>query len=434
MKGSAGESGALFIEIPEHIDLTGLPAFERISILLRENIISGNLVAGQALGEIELAALCDSSRNTLREALRFLHGEGLVNYHQNRGVFVRQLDKRDIRDIFKARRHLEVLALTVNTPISDFHLARMEKHLDNAAQSAAASEWRSVGTHSLRFHQSIVQMLGCERFNDFFSVLLAQLRLLFCSGAGERDFQLPWIARDRQIGFAWEVPAGHLFRITTPEGPQVGDLNIWNRRDPRERMWVSRTRQLQRAHLSTYDRLWSNLPFIRPIATITADSLADYGIDSDGGRVHDLMGTRCDPYVNKLLTGEDFDFHCHSNLVRAVQPWGLTEFDVHDVMNVFQCTGLNDNDQYFMKACPAKKGDYLEFFAEIDLLCALSTCPGGDLSLPMWGEEAQDTLRVCRPLGVEIYKPQADLVANWTPPVSPDYRGNHGMQLKPVAW
>ncbi|MCV5626044.1 hypothetical protein OFN31_30910, partial [Escherichia coli] len=59
---------------------------------------------------------------------------------------------------------------------------------------------------------------------------------------------------------------------------------------------------------------------------------------------------------------------------------------------------------------------------------------GGDLSLPMWGEEAQDTLRVCRPLGVEIYKPQADLVANWTPPVSPDYRGNHGMQLKPVAW
>ncbi|HHL4071431.1 TPA: urea carboxylase-associated family protein [Klebsiella pneumoniae] len=237
-----------------------------------------------------------------------------------------------------------------------------------------------------------------------------------------------------RTGFAWEVPAGHLFRITTPEGPQVGDLNIWNRRDPRERMWVSRTRQLQRAHLSTYDRLWSNLPFIRPIATITADSLADYGIDSDGGRVHDLMGTRCDPYVNKLLTGEDFDFHCHSNLVRAVQPWGLTEFDVHDVMNVFQCTGLNDNDQYFMKACPAKKGDYLEFFAEIDLLCALSTCPGGDLSLPMWGEEAQDTLRVCRPLGVEIYKPQADLVANRTPPVSPDYRGNHGMQLKPVAW
>ncbi|MEI5136038.1 DUF1989 domain-containing protein [Streptomyces libani] len=32
----------------------------------------------------------------------------------------------------------------------------------------------------------------------------------------------------------------------------------------------------------------------------------------------------------------------------------LTEFDVHDVLNVFQCTGLNENDQYFMKDCPAR--------------------------------------------------------------------------------
>ncbi len=199
MKDFSGEIRTLFIEVPEHIDFSGLPAFERISILLRENIISGNLVAGQALAETELAALCDSSRNTLREALRFLHGEGLVNYHQNRGVFVRQIDKRDVRDIFKARRHLEMLALTVNSPISDFHLARMAQHLDNAAQAAANEAWRSVGTHSLRFHQSIVQMLGCARFNDFFNVLLAQLRLLFCSGAGERNFQLPWIARDREI-------------------------------------------------------------------------------------------------------------------------------------------------------------------------------------------------------------------------------------------
>jgi hypothetical protein len=31
----------------------------------------------------------------------------------------------------------------------------------------------------------------------------------------------------------------------------------------------------------------------------------------------------------------------------------------------FQCTGLNKNDQYYMKTCPAKVGDYFEFFAEI---------------------------------------------------------------------
>jgi hypothetical protein len=74
---------------------------------------------------------------------------------------------------------------------------------------------------------------------------------------------------------------------------------------------------------------------------------------------------------------------------------------------VFQCTGLNDEDRYFMKACPAQAGDFLEFFAEIDLLCALSTCPGGDLSVPLWGPDARDPLEVRRPLGVVVYPPGA---------------------------
>lgn len=229
-------------------------------------------------------------------------------------------------------------------------------------------------------------------------------------------------------GRAWTVPQGHLCRIVTVQGPQVGDFNVWNLADPRERMWAARTRQLQRAHLSTYDRIWSNLPFLRPLLTVTGDSLADYGVDADGGRVHDLLGTRCDPYVNRMLTGEDFDFHCHSNLVRAVLPYGLTEFDVHDVLNVFQCTGLNDEDRYFMKDCPARKGDYFEFFAETDLLCALSTCPGGDLSVPMWGPGARDPLEVCRPLGIEVHRPDPALLDGWTPPRRAAYANLHGMR------
>lgn len=229
-------------------------------------------------------------------------------------------------------------------------------------------------------------------------------------------------------GRAWEVPAGHLCRIVTVSGPQVGDLNVWNANDPRERMWAARTRQLQRAHISTHDRIWSTLPFLRPLLTVTDDSLADYGRDGQGGRVHDLLGTRCDPYVNRMLTGEDFDFHCHSNLTRAVLPHGLTEFDVHDVLNVFQCTGLNEEDRYFMKACPADVGDYFEFFAELDLLCALSTCPGGDLSVPLWGPDARDPLEVCRPLGIEVYRPDPNLLRDWTSPPRAAYRNLHGMQ------
>lgn len=183
--------------------------------------------------------------------------------------------------------------------------------------------------------------------------------------------------------------------------------------------------------MSVHDRLWSSLPFLRPLVTITGDSLADYGQDDEGGRVHDLLGTRCDPYVNQILSGEPFDYHCHSNLTRAVRPWHLTELDVHDVLNVFQCTGLNDHDEYFMKTCPARKGDYFEFFAEIDLLAALSTCPGGDLSVPMFGPDAGDAEAVCRPLGVEVHRVPDEALAGWTPPQRAAYAQDHGLAAHP---
>jgi uncharacterized protein YcgI (DUF1989 family) len=234
-------------------------------------------------------------------------------------------------------------------------------------------------------------------------------------------------------GRAWKVPAGHACRILTVDGPQVGDLNVWNYNNPRERFWAARTRQLQAAHVTTFDRLWSNLPYLRPLATITADTLENYGVDSEGGRVHDTLGTRCDPYVNRMLTGQDFDYHCHSNLTRAVLPYGLTEFDVHDVLNVFQCTGLNDKDKYFMKTCPAKVGDYFELFAEQDLLMALSTCPGGDLSLPMWGDGAHDPIEVCRPIGIEIYRIDNAVLGCWRTSQLPDYSGHHGLKAQPWA-
>jgi uncharacterized protein YcgI (DUF1989 family) len=160
--------------------------------------------------------------------------------------------------------------------------------------------------------------------------------------------------------------------------------------------------------------------------TITNDTVA-YGVDEDGGRCHDLLGARCDPYVNKLLTGEEFDFHCHSNLTRAILPFRLTELDVHDVLNIFQVTGLTPEGKYFMKASPVRRGDVFEFFAEIDLLCAISTCPGGDLSVPMWGPDASDPLSTCRPLGIEVYQPPEELLTGWSPPEPAAYAGNHGM-------
>lgn len=88
-------------------------------------------------------------------------------------------------------------------------------------------------------------------------------------------------------GKAFHVPKGRVCRISTKYGPQVGDLNIWSRDNPRERFWASRTRQLHRSHVTTFDRLWSCLPYLRPMCTIVGDTLAGYS-DDVGGRVHDV--------------------------------------------------------------------------------------------------------------------------------------------------
>ena len=72
---------------------------------------------------------------------------------------------------------------------------------------------------------------------------------------------------------------------------QVGDLNLWNLHNPKqERFFSGKTRQIHRTHLTTYDRLWSNIPWVNPMATITQDTLADYGFDEENCNVHDVIG------------------------------------------------------------------------------------------------------------------------------------------------
>ena len=144
----------------------------------------------------------------------------------------------------------------------------------------------------------------------------------------------------------FRVRAGQVFRITSVEGPQVGDLNLWNGQDLTERFFSGKTRALHGTHVVEGDRLWSNLPHLRAMATVLTDTLGWYGIDEDGGSVHDVIGTRCDPYTHNLLSGGQYHHCCHSNLTRALaDDQDLApqeaEWHVHDVLNVFMCTGLH---------------------------------------------------------------------------------------------
>ncbi|SFU01192.1 urea carboxylase-associated family protein [Sedimentitalea nanhaiensis] len=223
------------------------------------------------------------------------------------------------------------------------------------------------------------------------------------------------------------VPAGHFFRITSVQGPQVGDLNLWNASDLTERFYSGKTRALHGTHLTTGQRMWSSFPHLRPMATIVTDTLDWYGKDAFGGSVHDVIGTRCDPYTGNLLSGGQYHHCCHSNLTRALADHleislEQAELHVHDVLNVFMCTGFTrDTGQYFMKASPVRPGDYLELFAEIDLLGGLSACPGGDCS----SEHSSDTAS-CHPLLVEIFAPSADALTGWSRPPANGYDRSHG--------
>ena len=180
-------------------NLTPQPAFQRTAMALRERIMNGQLHAGQSLAEQELAAEWGVSRNTVREALRVLHGEGLVDYRPNCGVSVRCLDARDVRDIYNTRRHLELMAINTPHTISEHHLTALRYTLDQSIQAAACNDWQAVGTYSLRFHQGVVHMVGSDRLDAFFTVLMAQQRLLFASGQHEPAFQRPWLDQDQQL-------------------------------------------------------------------------------------------------------------------------------------------------------------------------------------------------------------------------------------------
>ena len=71
---------------------------------------------------------------------------------------------------------------------------------------------------------------------------------------------------------AFRVARGQFFRIVSIEGPQVGDLNLWNANDLSERFFSGKTRALHATHVGAGDRLWSTLPSLRPMATISHDT------------------------------------------------------------------------------------------------------------------------------------------------------------------
>lgn len=170
-----------------------------VAVEIRRRILEGELQSGVALRDQSLAEEFQVSRNTVREALRSLQRDRLASHERNRGTTVGVLDEDDVRDIYRARRALELQAIVQSLHAPRTWLETLESAVVRSERLVRARDWRAVGTASLDFHVALVATLGSRSLNEFAAATLARLRLAFSRAADERGFQLPWVARDRQV-------------------------------------------------------------------------------------------------------------------------------------------------------------------------------------------------------------------------------------------
>lgn len=191
-------------------------------------------------------------------------------------------------------------------------------------------------------------------------------------------------ARWRKVGSTWvepgtgaavEVRRGQLVALALHERPQVVDVNIFRQDDPRETFGASVTRPIHGTHVEVGDELLSVPPWERPLARVVGDTVAaPDGSDARAPRSHDLLFGRCSSALRRHLYGEATP-GCQENLAAAIAPFGLTEHDVHDPLNVFMHTGVEGRDIFFVPPV-ARGGDVFVLEMLADCLVAASACPG----------------------------------------------------------
>ncbi len=115
--------------------VSATPSTERTYAEIRNRIMSGRLLPGSRLVEVDLAVELAVSRTPVREALRRLAAEGLVEVLPNRGATVRSWTDRELHDIYQSRAELESLAASLATDrMDDTVLAQLE-HLCDAMEA-----------------------------------------------------------------------------------------------------------------------------------------------------------------------------------------------------------------------------------------------------------------------------------------------------------
>jgi DNA-binding GntR family transcriptional regulator len=150
---------------------------DQVAGILRQRILDGELRPGTQLPEIPLSSSLGVSRNTMREAVRILCLEGLLQRSIHRGVAVARMSLTDVEEIYHVRRMLEIPAvLAAKTRHSDI-LAQIASALQGYEQAVHAGDWSQAVNFDLQFHSLLIRFHGNRRLESFYQKLIGELRV-----------------------------------------------------------------------------------------------------------------------------------------------------------------------------------------------------------------------------------------------------------------
>ncbi len=154
-------------------------------------ILAGELAPGQRLKIDELATLCDVSHMPIREALRELEGEGVLDVLPHRGATIRGVDARFIANFYDVRGAIEgMLSGCCAERIDAGGIAALTRAAQDVEAAAARRDAEAIVAANRRFHDAIsaaadnpeaLRMLAQGR------VLADALRIRFGYGAGRTE-------------------------------------------------------------------------------------------------------------------------------------------------------------------------------------------------------------------------------------------------------
>lgn len=121
---------------------------------LQNDILNGVLVAGEALTENRISETLGVSRTPVREAIRKLELEGLVETIPNKGAVVVGIKDKDIEDIYTIRMYIEGLAAKWSAQhITDEELRELRNIVELQEFYAARNDYPQIWQLDTRFHQ-----------------------------------------------------------------------------------------------------------------------------------------------------------------------------------------------------------------------------------------------------------------------------------------